>query len=236
MNTNMKKTFLGAASTALLLAWGAGANAYLIDDFAKVVGTDGCDAGFADPTQPGGGNGLGSVRAVTCVQTQGTSNAGIINPPVGTLQGLLNLNNEDFSSANLTVVWTPAVAVDLTDAGVSDRFRFDVASVDITSAFSFTLSVDSGTTTWSYTGSNGTFTKIGDGSSTAPFDIFFTEDLADVAALSAADKITLAIVTTKTASDFSIDRLYTTVPEPTTIALLGLGLIGVGVARRRNRQ
>jgi hypothetical protein len=49
----------------------------------------------------------------------------------------------------------------------------------------------------------------------------------------------LAVTITQNSGDFGVDKLeihgcYTAVPEPMSLMLLGLGLLGIGVARRKN--
>lgn len=69
-------------------------------------------------------------------------------------------------------------------------------------------------------------TKTVNGISTYKFSEGFFTNLLGVLALDSNDNFTVLSMT--------VDSVRASVPEPTTVALLGIGLIGLGMARRRS--
>lgn len=113
--------------------------------------------------------------------------------------------------------------VDVTDGGVNDAFSISILFMD--GSFDFTLTLDDGT-------NSGTSTVSANSSGLHLIDL---NDAAYASVdLTSIDSINFEATNTEQAADVAIDRIaFTVVPEPGSMALLGLG--GLLIARRRRR-
>jgi hypothetical protein len=131
-------------------------------------------------------------------------------------------NSIPFGTSYLSVLGGGTATISLGAGGVTG-FQFDWGSIDSYNTLSVassagTLQFVPGTTSFpnqangnqAAAGTNGLFSVFGDAG-----EIFYS--------------ITLA----SRSNSFEIDNLATSVPEPGTLALLGLGLIGLGFGKRR---
>ena len=147
--------------------------------------------------------------------------------------GQLNVGNDPSASSTLDIFYgqlgdlgTPGyvpVPVDFTLGG--DYFYFDVESIDLT--FDVTLTVFNGNKV-----AAASLMKSYDSSSLGTQLLSFN----DAAWVGAADftAVTgvLLSITGSGNSDLTISE-FGVVPEPTTLAIFGLGLLGLGLSRRR---
>lgn len=135
--------------------------------------------------------------------------------------------------SNTAVTWNANGAVgglneDLTDDGVA--FRLQVVSVDVDALWSLTLNdgTQSATVEFDTEGQIFDFERL----------VFFSQFLAvnPLLNLTSIDSIVfVSNAQNNFAFDTTIDQLDT-IPEPASLALLGMGIIGLGVAGRRGRK
>lgn len=226
----MKHPFIGAAAAALLVGLGTLPVAHAVptlrltaDGSTTVTCADGdvCDA---NPLA-GAVTFVGSVGVYILNVTTGASKPLLVggNP-------LMDLNSIDITAPN--TVSTNTLVIEFSDTSF-------VLPGTFTGEFGGVLSSGEGATvvaTAFFDAGNGLFSQatamgligpFGPG----PFAGTFTDGLAPAGLYSVTEVITLRTVG---ASNFSGD-FEVNVPEPTTLALLGLGLLGFAATRRRRQ-
>lgn len=204
----------------------------------------GLAAGTVEPTIPrtgdvsvGGGSLVSnqgtSITADIWVQWDGTDAA-----PTGRAVGS-NLPNGTSTVVPGTPNLGTATAFSLTPTG-EDAFWFDVIAAD--QSFYFTIEVVDTEGTATFSGgptpfidpSPAPFLTFGP----LPFSSFTFAGGCDVTnCFDTVTSLTLKINPGGTARDFEITNFYTDkIPEPMTLALMGLGLAGLGAVRRRKTR
>lgn len=222
---NMRRLSTLVAALATVFAVGsANALVVLIDDFNSpdLLLSDtvlGGGAASAGPTLPNG-------RTVTHELLAGTGgDAAESRVKIGSTTfpaGLLQMSNDDGRDSEVTVTWTLTAGQILDSSNGPAAFLFEVYRSDAnpTSTELFFNNVSVGT----YIIPGNTFSlPLAFGVSAA------TQDLMNL-----GGSLRLAI-NGAVGWDMSIDNFGVTIPEPTSIALVGLALLGAGVASRRRQ-
>ena len=116
--------------------------------------------------------------------------------------------------------------IDFTQGASQNAFNLFIVSGDFPTDVTLTVSSASGTSAL-------TLSTPGLASN-VPF-IFEYSDFTGTADFSLAESIQIQLVTTNTQADLQLDFFGTTstIPEPMTLAILGLGLAGLSFARKR---
>ena len=117
--------------------------------------------------------------------------------------------------------------VDFTQGGAQDAFNLFIVSGDFSTNVTLTVTSASGTSTL-IPPTPGLATNV-------PF-IFEYSACTGAADFTLADSVQIGIVTTNAQVYLQLDffgTTDTTIPEPGVLAILGLGLMGLGFARRR---
>lgn len=239
----MFRTTLSAiAFSALMLG---SAQALTIDAFEELnqTVTDTATAGSTVGTQTGASI-IGGVRRVEVLQTGGSSDAEIninqpsIAQPLG--NSLLTLSNADGTSASSLLYNAggtglgAGLGVDATESGAQNAFDLRIILNDIPLEIGITVGSADGESTLTQTTTGLIF-------SSTPFTFEYADFGISAAAGADFDELTfirIDITTNFTATDLQLDFFGTTnteIPEPTALAIMGLGLIGLGFARRRRR-
>jgi hypothetical protein len=213
-----------AALAAAFAVGNANALVILIDDFNSpdltVIDQAGGGATVVGPTLPNG-------RTVSHELLAGTNDLGgsgsIVK--IGTVAfpaGSLEMANANLRDSEVKVTWTLAAGLVLDSSNGPASFLFDVLASDgnPTTAELFFNNV-----------SIGLFVIPGN---TFNLPLAYGVSAATQNLMNAGGTMTLAI-NGATGWDMSLDSFGVTIPEPTSLALVGLALLGAGVASRRRK-
>jgi hypothetical protein len=147
--------------------------------------------------------------------------------------GVLAYSNDTTMLSTLTISYgafdgTPPGPLDFSN---SDAFYFDILSSDLGFNLSVTVGSNGGTDVSNYMTASTSVASL-------------TRDLIDFADFNtvagagvdfgAVDFVTILITSVSTGSDLSITEFgITSVPEPTSVAIFGLGLVGFALSRKK---
>jgi len=227
----MNKTTLGLAAALIAGTQAADLNAAVLDDFAGdnfIIAVPDTPAGpfvesqtvtgDLDLLNPGPDT-FGDERDFTLTASSGTGvtadvsilgQGGVLSFNTG-----ISLNTND---ATMDIVYSDFTDVDVTADG-SNNFSIGVLGID--GEFEFTLTLSDGANA-----SSESVTVNSVGSTLIPLNVF-----GGAVDLTSIDEITLSATNSTDAADIALDNVGFVVPEPTSLALLGLG--GLLIARRR---
>ena len=136
--------------------------------------------------------------------------------------GQLSYNEDNGVDSELSITYTAPGPLDLDSLG--EAFYFDVLTAD--AGIEITLTVNSST------GTSATTVTIPGAIITATQVLINFSSFVGSADFTALTDLTVLIASPGAATDFSISEAGV-VPEPSAIAILGLGLIGLGLRRRK---
>jgi hypothetical protein len=150
--------------------------------------------------------------------------------------GVLSYSNDDFMVSSLTMLYaafngTPTAPLDLTQGGAQSSFYFDILSSDLGFSIDVTVGSDTGTNVSGYTTISSSVSSL-----TRELIDFtsFNPLLGTGADFAAVDFVKIILTTTAVGSDLTITEFgITSVPEPTSVAIFGLGLVGFALSRKK---
>ncbi len=220
----MKRSLVGGVTGIVLFGLASSAHALvltgdepIIDDFTT---TDQVVAPFVFTNSQAAPAGAVGDRTISLEGSSGPGEAIFLGGGMARFAG--------FSGTVYTIEYGLASALNLLLPGIS--FDFEVKDTDLdenglSAAFTTTLTSGDGGVTES-----ATIQIDGEGDYKIPFDLFALTDFSDI------DYIKFTLDTTGMQNiDVTIGPIVDALPEPATLTLFGLGLLGVGHAMRKKR-